>query len=144
MCTVSRSRPHGGWLVALVALMVAPVVAHQLGAPGVGAFSMFTEIREMRLRIRTGAPPRAPEPMSVRTLVPHLGRDARRVLAGADRFGPAETQVELLASGLDDVARLVCAVRPLAARAEVVLEVRRPGHTEVALTRHVEECAGVR
>lgn len=136
-----RERPHGAWLALLVAIMVGPPIAHRLGAPGVGSFSMFTDIREFRVLLRTGAPPLPPRQLPMSILAPHLGRDARRLLTGAGRFVLGETQIDLLAAGgLADLTELACALRPDAARAEAVLEVRRPGHREVAVTRLVEEC----
>jgi hypothetical protein len=115
-------RPKDLALLGLLGLMLVLPVAHALGTPGVGSFSMFTRTVRYRLRLAVEGPSGPPALVSLDALAPHLGRDARRVLLPARRFVLGETDAELLAGGLGDLARLLCRLRPDAVHAVVVLE----------------------
>lgn len=110
----------------LLGLAAAAVASVAIGSgSGIGTFAMFTEPVEYRLEIFTRAEDGFPTRVPLREVRPHLSRDARRVLGGAHRFVVGETNARLLASGLGDLAKLTCRLRPDATFAEVRLERRQ-------------------
>lgn len=132
--------PPGAVLLFLVVLVVALPAARLAGLTLVGGFAMFTEPVEYRLRVTAldrGGRARAVSP---RDFGSHLGRDARRVIGPSGRFMLGEASATLLAGGLEDIARLACALDERAQRVEVVLE-RRRGARELRLARARSDCA---
>jgi hypothetical protein len=82
----------------------------------VGAFSMFTRLERyhLELAVRTAS---GEQPVALRSLAPHLSKEAKRVILPAQGYAIGADQVDLVAGGLDDIARLVCDLRPEATHA---------------------------
>jgi len=85
---------------------------------------MFSAPEEYRLSIAMLDRDGEWSPLPSMDLAQHMGRDARRVIAGAERWRFGETQVMLLSDGLEDLSVLACRVRPETQRAWVRLERR--------------------
>lgn len=126
-------------VLVLVAVGCLPLVSRLLGTP-VGAFSMFERLERYRLEVsaRTLGGERE---VPLRTLAPHLSRSAQRIVMPAASNALGADQVPLLAAGLDDLAALVCELRPGASSARVQLT-RSPLNAS-AFTQVVEHpCPG--
>lgn len=132
-------RPPDAVLAALSLALVLPPFGRLAGLPGVGSYSMFSNLGEYRLSVEMETAS-APRRLDLRELGPHLGNDARRVLLPGSRWRSGETSVELLAGALQPIGDLVCRLHREAEVAEVVLETRRPGEREAARRRSVR-CA---
>lgn len=120
---LSGSLPHGRILFGVVFVAALPVASYATGET-VGAFRMFTDLTEYRLIIDVVSP-EGRRNMPLNRLAPHLGRDARRVILPAAQGFVGETNSELLAAGLDDLGRLVCALERDASSVELSLGRRR-------------------
>ena len=120
---LSGPLPHARILFGVVFVAALPVASYATGET-VGAFRMFTDLTEYRLTLDVVSPQgRRNVPLS--RLAPHLGRDARRVILPAARGFVGETNSELLAAGLEDLGRLVCALEADASSVELLLHRRR-------------------
>jgi hypothetical protein len=99
--------------------VLPPFVARGLGTR-IGAFAMFVRVERyhLDLDVQTGSGVRR---VDVRRLSPHLSRDARQVILPAAGHGYGLEQIDELSSGLSDIARLVCALRPDALTAQARL-----------------------
>ena len=104
--------PRTHWLVLLTALIIAPPVLARILGSGVASFGMFTHFVRYHLDISMRASDGVNQRVPVARLVPHLSRDARRVIAPAERWFIDETHVELLGRGLEDIGRVVCELMP--------------------------------
>jgi hypothetical protein len=62
------------------------------------------------------------QPISLRTLAPHLSRDAKSMLLPAEGHAVGADQVAIVAGGLGDLAELLCSIYPEAILAHVELE----------------------
>lgn len=102
-------RPSDAALLAAALAMLALPALAALGVTPVGGFRMFTEPVRYRLTIFEERADGAAYQVSVRAILPHATRDARRVLQGSDRLRLGETQARLVAERLDAIAALVCA-----------------------------------
>jgi hypothetical protein len=82
--------------------------------------------------------------VSVRSLAPHLSRQARPILLPADGQAIGADQVDVVAHGLPDLARLLCELHPGAERARARLT-QDPFDTRETLERSAElSCRSVR
>jgi hypothetical protein len=111
--------------VLLVATLVLPLLA-LFGVTEVGGFRMFTRFVEYRVALFTEMPGGPPRRMAAERLMPHLGRDARRVVGFAYDFVPGEAAATLIEGGLFDLALIGCKLDPTATRAIAVFERRLP------------------
>jgi hypothetical protein len=86
----------------------------------VGSFTMFTRIvrYHLELRVREDGVERR---VSVHSLAPHLSRAARPILLPAEGHAIGADQVDVVAHGLFDLARLLCDLHPRAERARATL-----------------------
>ncbi len=131
------SRPPLSVLLALcLALALAPLTLPD----GVGAFRMFTAPVEYRLDLAIEGERGYPRRIPLRSLQPHLGRDAWRVIGVADDWTLGETNAALLRSGLGDLGSLVCEVTD-AATVRLVLSRRRIDATPIDRTDRAVSCA---
>ena len=115
------NRPRDLALAALCLAALGPVLT-RVGGAKIGSFGMFTEHERCRLTVTREAADGTHAAVPIAHLAPHLGRDARRVILPAGEGAIGETQIGLLAGGLDDIGRLVCAIEPGARAAEVALQ----------------------
>lgn len=111
-------------LIALLVLAFVPPFVAQASGSVVGSFTMFNRIERYHLELWLETPEGARQ-VRLRTLAPHLSRDAARILLPAEGFAVGADQVDLVADGLTDLARLVCSLHP-EARAASVRMVRDP------------------
>jgi len=113
--------PPRALLVGLTFLAVAPPFVAQAYGTFVGAFAMFTRLERYHIAasVRT---PSGEQPVALRSLAPHLSKEAKRVILPAQGYAIGADQVDLVAGGLGDIARLVCELRRDAASARVELD----------------------
>jgi hypothetical protein len=113
--------PPRSLLVALLALALgAPVGVHATGGV-VGAYSMFGHLERYHIDVLVssdGGERRIP----LRSLARHFSRDARQMLLPAESWSLGADQVRLVERGLEDLARLVCAVHRDARSVRVRME----------------------
>jgi len=114
---LADNRPRDAWIVALAVLASAPVWL-RVGGSTLGSFGMFTAPVAYRLQLTAENSAGETHQIPIASLAPHLGRDARRVILPAGSGFVGETQVTLMADGLDDLGRLAC---KLEARARMVV-----------------------
>ncbi|NIS28857.1 MAG: hypothetical protein GWN07_01995 [Actinobacteria bacterium] len=134
--TEAASRPPLPLLLALcAALALGPLALPS----GVGAFRMFTAPVEYRLDLAIEGERGYPRRLPARSLWPHLGRDARRVIGVADEWTLGETNAALLRAGLDDVGALVCALTD-ATTVRLVLSRRHLDRTPIDRTDRAVAC----
>jgi len=119
-----------------------PFVARALHSP-VGDFAMFTRIDRYRLELSVLGPS-GREAITRAELAPHLSRDAQLVVlpVGGDGFG--SDQGDLLASGLGDLGRLLCELRPQAHLASVRLGRAAFARPEFTWRESLTDCSGAR
>lgn len=120
----TRSRPTDAALALVLAAILALPVASAAGLTGVGGYRMFTDPVTYRIELRTVDPRGLERHVGDRELLPHVGRDARRVLSRLGQERTGEVHAELVARGAHDLAVLACALHPGAARAVVDVERR--------------------
>ena len=108
----------------LCAIAVSPIALSLAGSP-VGGFRMFTDPVRYRIDALAELDGLPPVRIPMAALRDHLSADARRVLGGADAWTIGETNAALVADGLDDLATLVCELRPSARGARVILHRQR-------------------
>jgi hypothetical protein len=113
--------PRERWLAVLTLAALLPLLLRFAGQ-NLGSFGMFTGFERCRLHVLRRGADGSVAPLLLARLAPHLGRDARRVILPAEEGATGETQVGLLAGGLDDLARLACAVDAGAISVELRLE----------------------
>jgi hypothetical protein len=123
-------------------VVAPPFLARAAGTP-LGAFSMFARLERYHLEL-TIQTPSGEEPLKLNRLAPHLSRDARRVILPAAGYAVGGDQVDLLEGGLEDIARLVCQLRPRARAVRARLY--RGGFDQRALrfTQIAERCQNTR
>jgi hypothetical protein len=123
-------------LCALLALATLPPLVSQATGSVVGSFTMFNRILRYHLELRVmqdGAERR----VSVHSLAPHLSRAARPILLPAEGHAIGADQVDVVAHGLSDLARLLCELHPRAERARAILT-DDPFDTERTVERTAE------
>jgi hypothetical protein len=107
----SISKPPRSILLTLLVLALgAPLLAHASSSV-VGAYSMFGHLERYHIEVQISGEA-GKRQVSLRSLAPHLSRDAREMLLPADGNAIGADQVRLVAGGLGHIARLVCAARP--------------------------------
>lgn len=107
-------------LIGLLLLAVLPpFIAQALGST-VGSYTMFNRLERYRLELRAETPGGHVD-MPVRSLAPHLSREARIILLPAAGFAIGADQVDVVNEGLGDLARLVCELQPTARSASAAL-----------------------
>lgn len=111
-------------LTALLVLAFAPPFLAQASGSVVGSFTMFNRIERYHLEtwIETEQAERS---VRLRVLAPHLSPEAARILLPAEGYAVGADQVDVVANGLADIARLLCELYPNARGARVRL-VRDP------------------
>lgn len=107
-------------LCLLLALATVPPFVAQATHSVAGAFTMFNRILRYHLDLEVTEASRT-RSVTVRSLAPHLTRMQRAILLSADGFAVGADQVDIVAHGLDDLARLLCDLYPGAERARVTL-----------------------
>ncbi len=133
----SGARPPLGLVLAVaVAILGVP----WLSPAGVGSWSMFAAPVEYRLDVAAWDAGPVPRRVPLRSLRPHLGFDARRVITPADEYVVGETNAALLAGGLDDLASLVCALSADTRQVRVVLRRRHLDHTAPTVRDETHAC----
>ncbi len=105
----------------LLALAVLPPWLARIASYPVGDFAMFSAVERYHLELSVDLPGHPGAPVDVRSLAPHLSRDARAVILPAASNGFGKDQIDLLQSGLPDLARLICELDSSATRAHVRL-----------------------
>jgi hypothetical protein len=126
-------------LVGLLFLSVAPPFFARACGTSVGAFSMFSRMERHHLEIElVGAS--GVRPLALERLRPHLSRDARQIVLPAAGYPLGADQVDLLAGGLDDLARLACELDTGATAARVRFYRGAPGATELTPMRTELPC----
>jgi hypothetical protein len=128
--------PPRSLLCALLALATLSPLVSQASGSVVGAYTMFH--RMVRYHLDLGVVERGAErAVSVRSLAPHLSRPARPILLPADGQAIGADQVDVIANGLPDLARLLCNLHPGSERARVRLT-QDPFDTRETLKRSTE------
>lgn len=84
----------------------------------VGSFTMFKRLERYHLELWLETEHGERE-VPWRSLAPHLSLEAARILLPAEGFAVGADQVDLVATGLPDLARLGCALHPEARSARV-------------------------
>lgn len=100
-------------LIALLLLAVLPPFVAQAQGSVVGSYTMFHRLSRYHLElgaVGSGGEQR----VEVRSVAPHLSREARVILLPAGGMAIGADQVEVAEAALPDLARLVCAVTPSA------------------------------
>jgi hypothetical protein len=130
-------------LCALLALATVPPLVAQASEAVVGSYTMFHRI--VRYHLDLGVVEQGTErAVSVRSLAPHLSRPARPILLPADGQAIGADQVDVVANGLPDLARLLCDLHPGSERARVRLT-QDPFDTRETLERSADlSCRSVR
>ena len=130
-------------LCALLALATVPPLVSQASGSVVGAYTMFHRV--VRYHLDLGVVEHGTErAVSVRSLAPHLSRPARPILLPADGQAIGADQVDVVANGLPDLARLLCNLYPGSERARARLT-QDPFDTRETLERSAElSCRSVR
>jgi hypothetical protein len=107
-------------LCLLLALATVPPFVAQASDSVVGSFTMFNRVARyhLELEVSEGGPPRA---VSVRSLGPHMNRMQRVIVLPAEGEAVGADQIDVVAAGLPDLARLVCELHPRATRARAEL-----------------------
>lgn len=105
-------------LITLLVLAFVPPFVAQASGSVVGSFTMFNRIERYHLELWLETP-EGERQIRLRSLAPHLSRDAARILLPAEGFAVGADQVDLVADGLTDIARLGCALHPVARTASV-------------------------
>lgn len=130
-------------LVLLLAIAtLPPFVARALASP-VGDFAMFSRIGcyRLELSVRDASGSVA---ISGAELAPHLSRDARLVILPAGGRGFGDDQADLLESGLSDLGRLLCELRPNAWSATARLGRSALGAAEFRWSESITTCSSGR
>jgi len=107
-------------LCLLLVLATVPPFVSQAAGSVTGAFTMFNRIVRYHVDLRVVGS-RGERSITVRELVPHLSREARAVLYFADGYTVGADQVDVIAAGLPDLARLLCELFPDAREARARL-----------------------
>jgi hypothetical protein len=98
-------------LLALLLLAVLPPFVAQAQGSVIGSYTMFHRLS--RYHIELGAVgPDGERRVELRSVAPHLSREARVILLPAGGQAVGADQVEVAEAALPDLARLVCAVTP--------------------------------
>ena len=130
-------------LCALLVLATVPPLVSQASGSVVGSYTMFHRV--VRYHLDLGVVEQSTErAVSVRSLAPHLSRPARPILLPADGQAIGADQVDVIANGLPDLARLLCSLHPGSERARARLT-QGPLDTRETLERAAElSCRSVR
>jgi hypothetical protein len=107
-------------LIALLALATAPPFVAQAAGSMIGSFTMFNRLERYHLELWIETA-RGKREIPFQSLAPHLSPEAARILLPAEGYGVGADQVDLVAAGLPDLARLGCALYPEAESARVEL-----------------------
>src|SRR5688572_8950405 len=126
-------------LLALLFLAVAPPFLARACGTRIGAFGMFARLERHHLEIEV-VRPSGSNRLALGRLVPHLSRHARLIVLPAAGYPLGADQVELLAGGLHDLARLVCELEPFASAARVRFYRGEPGAAVLVETRVEVPC----
>jgi hypothetical protein len=112
--------PRRRVLIALLVLAAAPPFVAQASGSMVGSFTMFNQLERYHLElwIETAQGKRE---IPFQSLAPHLSPEAARILLPAEGYAVGADQVDLVAAGLPDLARVGCALHPEAESARVEL-----------------------
>jgi hypothetical protein len=134
------SRPVLALLLALAC--VPPFVAQATGSV-VGSFTMFEEMLNyhVELAVLTDTGERR---VTLRSLSPHLSPEAQAILVPADGIAVGADQVDVVATGLGDLARLACKVHPAARRARARLADAPFGSNAERLRESTVDCGDAR
>lgn len=130
-------------LGASLALFLLPLALQALGV-GPGSYSMFTQPVRYQVRMLLTLEDGSRRYLPMERVMPHLGRDARRVVGHAARWFVGESQVTLLASAVDDLGELACRLEPRAKRAAVLLERTTVSYEPLPRTQATVDCDQVR
>jgi len=124
--------PPRSVLAALLVLAVAPPFVAQASGSVVGSFTMFHRIVRYHLDLSVVGSD-GEHRVSVRSLRPHLSPEARNIVLPADGYAVGADQVDVVAAGLPEFARLLCDLHPgaLTARARLVQDPFDTGATRV-------------
>jgi hypothetical protein len=113
------TRPPARWLLgSLIALAFGSPFAARAAGTMWGSFGMFQRVERYHLALAVHTP-RGDEPVPLASLARHLSRDARRILLPASGQAYGTDQIELVEEGLEDLAELVCELRPDATSVEL-------------------------
>jgi hypothetical protein len=107
-------------VLALAAMLALPLSSYVSGS-SLGAYRMFTEVRQYRLELEAVQAGGARAAVPLELLGPHLGLDARRLILPASQLTFGETAASLLGGGLTDLAELACRLSPGAGRVRASL-----------------------
>jgi hypothetical protein len=104
----------------LLALATVPPLVSQASGSVVGSFTMFNRVvrYHLELQVRENGARRR---VSVHSLAPHLSRAQRPILLPAEGQAIGADQVDVVAHGLGDLARLLCELHPRAEHARATL-----------------------
>jgi hypothetical protein len=121
LLALSTTMPPRSVLFGLLLLSVAPPFVSRAFGSYVGASTMYTRLERYHLQLSVQTPTGA-EPVSLRSLAPHMSRDARNTLLPAEGHAVGADQVAIVAGGLGDLAHLLCSTHPQAISARAQLE----------------------
>jgi hypothetical protein len=107
-------------LCLLLAFATLPPFVSQATHSVVGSFTMFHRVVRYHLDLEVSEHSRSRR-VTVRSLAPHLSRMSRAILLPADGHAVGADQVEVVASGLGDLTRLLCDLNPQAQTARARL-----------------------
>ena len=136
--TPSKGPPRWVLLTLLALFTLPPFVARALGSP-IGDFAMFSRIGRYHLELSV-ITPQGDTIVPLRELKPHLSRDARLIILPAASNGFGQDQTDLLQTGLTDIGRLLCELRPEARSAKVRLARGSVEATQVTWTESITPC----
>lgn len=114
-----RRPPRWALALAVSLLFATPFVARLSDFP-IGDYAMFARIERYHLDLMVDEPTGS-RGVPVRSLAPHLSRDARAVILPAASTGFGKDQTDLLAGGLTDLTQLLCELYPAATGARARL-----------------------
>ena len=117
----ARARVPPRWALGLLlaSTIGTPFVARLREYP-VGDWAMFSSIERYHLDLSVSEPT-GTTIVPVRSLAPHLSRDAKFVILPGASNGFGKDQTDLLAGGLADIGALLCELHPAASSADVRL-----------------------
>lgn len=133
--------PPRSVLCALLVLATVPPFVAQASGSVVGSFTMFNRIVRYHLDLSVVGSD-GERRVSVRSLAPHLSPEARPIVLPAEGYAVGADQVDVVATGLPEFARLLCDLHPGAHRARARL-VQDPFDQRDTLVRSAEvPCPG--
>jgi hypothetical protein len=130
-------------LALLLVLATAPPFVAQATDSVVGSFTMFDEISSYHVAL-SAVTDTGTRQVRLKSLARQLSPEAQAILLPADGVAIGADQVDVIAAGLGDLARLVCRVHRDARAAHAELSEGPSGSTPKRVRAATVDCAGLR